>query len=246
MEGDGVGRRPQPRARLDQGVGAERIAGIELALVRHRDEVDRGLRPALGEAAVPEGIVTQRLDLPDAVLLHIFILVNAAFPPGALLALGGFVQAGLHLRAAADLGALPVGRDVDDHLQLRMIEQPAVARAVMTLRETGLEALDIEAADALLALVDAAEEPDLAILGEQVDHLIILRFVDEIAVGILHLADLALVLQPPHLLLEIGDTLAEQAELGGVHRVGGHIILLVRAMSSGQRPSASSRSISSR
>ena len=52
-----------------------------------------------------------------------------------------------------------------------MIEQPAVARAVMALGELGLEALDIEAAHARLALVDAAEEPDLAILGEQVDAL---------------------------------------------------------------------------
>src|ERR1043165_6355275 len=114
VEGHGIGRRPEARAGFDQGIGAERIAGVELALVRHRDEVDRALRPALGEAAMPEGIITQRLDLPDAVLLHIFILVYAALPPGALIALGALVQAGLHLRAAADLGALPVGRHVDD------------------------------------------------------------------------------------------------------------------------------------
>ena len=72
------------------------------------------------------------------------------------------------------MGGLAVGGDVDHHLQLGMVEQPAVARAIVALREIGLETLDIEAADPGLALVDPAQKPHFAFIGEEVDNLIIL------------------------------------------------------------------------
>jgi hypothetical protein len=84
--------------------------------------------------------------------------------------------------------------DVDHHLHLRVIEQPAIARAIMTLGEVGLEPLNIQTTDAGLFLVDAAEEPDFAFIGEQVGDFVILRFVDQITIGVLDATDLMNVL----------------------------------------------------
>src|ERR1700758_1284753 len=86
-----------------------------------------------------------------------------------------------------------------------MIEQPAVARAVVPLRELLLEALDVEAPYTGLALVDAAEKPHVAIVGEQIDDLVVLRLVDEVAVGVLQAADLVDVLLDRELVLELLD-----------------------------------------
>ncbi len=87
-----------------------------------------------------------------------------------------------------------IGRDINHHLQLRMIQQPAIARAIMALGKLGLKTFDIEAADTGLALVDAAQEPNFAIVGKQIDDFVILRFVDEIAIAVLDPADLVDVL----------------------------------------------------
>ncbi len=95
----------------------------------------------------------------------------------------------------------------------------------MALRELGLEALDIEAADAALALVDAAEEPDFAVVSEEIDAFVILRFVDEIAVAVLELPDRAFVLKPADFILQLGELVAQQAQFGGVvKRFGSQLI----------------------
>src|SRR5271165_3057731 len=65
MERHGIGCRPQPRRRTDQRIRPQRVLGIQLR--GHRDEIDGRLRPAFGEAAMPEREVAQRLYFPNAV-----------------------------------------------------------------------------------------------------------------------------------------------------------------------------------
>src|ERR1700722_5781356 len=212
MKRHGIGRGPQPRRWVYQRVGTERILRVER--LGHRNEVDRRLRPTLIEAAMPEREVSQRLDLPDAVFAHIVVLVDAALPPGALRPLGRLVQTGLHGRAAAYLRRAAVRRHVDDHLQLRMIQQPAIARSVMPLGELCLKALDIQTPYARLALVYTAKEPDIALIREQVHYLVVLRLVDEIAVAVLNTADLMNVLLDRELVFELVDARCERGDVG--------------------------------
>src|SRR5580698_10767015 len=94
VEGNGGGRRPKPRGRLNEGVGTQGILRIQR--LGHGNEINRRLRPAFGETAVPERKIAQRLDLPYPILTNEVVLVDAAFPPGALLALCRFVQSRLH------------------------------------------------------------------------------------------------------------------------------------------------------
>ena len=108
----------------------------------------------------------------------------------------------------------PSGSTSTTSWMLGMVEQEAVDRAVIAVGEGGLEAVDIEPLRAGLALEQAAEEADLAILGEQVDDLIVQAFVDQIAVEMLELADRLLVLlhlqsagQSRDLGLERGDAI---------------------------------------
>ena len=201
MEGHRVRRGPQPRLGILERIGSQRVLRVAGAV--HGDEVDRSLGPPFSEAAVPEGEITQRLDLPNAVLAHVVVLVEATLPPGALLTLGRVVQPRLHHRAAASLRRAAVGSHVDDHLHLRVIEQPAVARAVVAVGEGGLEALDIQAPHAGLTAEDSTEKPHLAVLGEEVNDLVVLRLVDEVAVRVLQAADLVNVLLDRQLVLEL-------------------------------------------
>src|SRR6266403_1766864 len=225
VERDGIGRRPQPRWRIHECIRSDGVLGV--APLRHGDKIERGFLPPLGEAAVPERVITQRPDLPSIVAAHVVVFVDATLPPCALPAIGRVMQPGLHYRASAYLGRAAVLRDVDDHLQLRVIEQPAVARAVVPLRELLLEALDVQAAHAGLALVDAAEKPHLGVLGEQVDNLVVLRLVDEVAVGVLNAADLVNILLDRKIVLEPFDA---GRECGNVAHVevflrSGHICM---------------------
>src|SRR5580700_12195326 len=73
---------PQARRRIDECIRSERV--LRVAHLGHGDEIDRGLLPTFGEATVPEREVAQRLYLPDAILAHVVVLVDAALPPGAL------------------------------------------------------------------------------------------------------------------------------------------------------------------
>src|SRR5580692_1758216 len=211
VEGNGVGRRPKPRGRLNEGVRTQGVLRIER--LGHGNEINRRLRPAFGKTAMPERKIAQRLDLPYAILANIVVFVDAAFPPCALLTLRRLVQSRLHHRPAAQAGSVAIRRDVDDHLQLRMFQQPAVARAVMALGEIRLKASDVEAPYAGLALVDAAEEPHVAILREQVDHLVVLRLVDEIPVRILDTADLVDVLLNRELVFELFDSRGQGGDI---------------------------------
>ena len=74
------------------------------------------------------------------------------------------------------------------------------------------EAVDVEPTDAFLAFPDAAEEAHFAVVGEQLDHLVIHALVDQVAVEELQLAHVELVLaalQAPVHRLEPGFELRE-------------------------------------
>ena len=135
------------------------------------------------------------------------------------------MQARLHHRAPAHGGRPAVGGDIDDHLQLRMIEQPAIARAIVPLGKRALKPLDIEPPHPGLAAIDAAEEPDFALVGKQVDDFVVLRFVDEIAVSVLHLADLFDVLLDRQLMFEPRDPRLERGHVRHWHPLFGPFVL---------------------
>src|SRR4051812_34544160 len=108
MKRNRVSRGPQARLRLHVLIGTEWI--LREQGLCHGDEIDRCLLPALGEAAMPERKVAQRLDPPGIGLADKVVLVETAFPPGAWIALRALVQAGLHHRSAAHLGGFPIRR----------------------------------------------------------------------------------------------------------------------------------------
>jgi hypothetical protein len=106
-----------------------------------------------------------------------------------------------------------------------MIEQPAVARAVVPLRKRRTKPIDIEPSQADLALVDPTEEPDLAIIRKQVDAFIILRFVDEIAVGILNAADLVDILLDSQIMFKPVNPRRQGSQIS--HRISPSVISLL-------------------
>jgi hypothetical protein len=77
-----------------------------------------------------------------------------------------------------------------------MIEQETVDRSGPAAGEEILEPGLVEPRGAGLATVDTGEEDHLAVLGEQVHHLVIHADVDIIAIGVMELADRRFVLEP--------------------------------------------------
>ena len=59
----------------------------------------------------------------------------------------------------------------------------------MVLGKILAKPLDVQPAHAGLAAPDAAVEPDLAALGEEIHDLVVLRLVDEVAVRVLQAPD---------------------------------------------------------
>src|SRR5256886_7101175 len=131
VERDGIGRRPQPRWRIHECIRSDGVLGV--APLRHGDKIDRGFLPPLGEAAVPERVITQRLDLPSIVPAHVVVLVDATLPPGALPAIGRVMQPGLHHGASAYLGGAAVLRDVDDRSEEHTSELQSQSNLVCRL-----------------------------------------------------------------------------------------------------------------
>ncbi len=70
-----------------------------------------------------------------------------------------------------------------------MVEEQAVDRAVAPLREVATKAVAIQAAQAGLAAKDAAHEVHLAVVGKQIDDLVVQTLVEVVAIRELHLAD---------------------------------------------------------
>src|SRR3569832_2633059 len=94
-----------------------------------------------------------------------------------------------------------------------MVEQKAVYRAVVVVGEVLAEPADVKTAHALLALVDAAHETDLAVVREEIDGLGIHAFVDQIAIGVLQPPDSVYVLELAHLVRQLLDRGFELGDL---------------------------------
>ena len=229
MEGEGRGVGPQPRRVREQLVGAVGVLGVGDRRVRH--EVGRGVGPAVLQAAMPERPVEQPPDLPGAVLADVVVLVEAALQPLAdRRAVRGreLVSAGLHQHAEACPRRATVVVDRYDVLHDRVVEQAAEGRAVLPVGEAGAEAARVQAGGAGLALVDAADEDDLAVVGEQVHDLVIQALVEVVAVGVLQVADGEQVLDLAQAQLQRGDPL--------LPFLGGHDALLVSCPALTQLP----------
>src|SRR5579875_2050978 len=145
--------------RHDRGIGPERrplrgdlvgAAGIvRVCSLEERSLMGLAVRPARLEVGLPGEAVVEHLDLPDAAVLDVLVLVDAGFPPllrqrGGLVALAR-VAAALQQAAEAPAGGAPVRRHVHDVLKLQVIEQEPVDRPIASPRERGPEAADVEA-----------------------------------------------------------------------------------------------------
>lgn len=204
--------RPEHRV-LTQLVRSLRVFRICLGHEGH--VVGLGVRPALPKLGVPEGEVLQPEDLPHAILLDVLILVYAALPPlhqpTRVRVLDALVRAGGHHASESALGTGAFGVDVDDALDLGVIEEETVDWPVAAVHEGLREAADVEAADAVLAIVAAAEELNagVRVVGVEVDnlepsvantatcngaaHLLVQALVEIVAVLVLQLAHFLLV-----------------------------------------------------
>ncbi len=115
----------------------------------------------------------QALDLPEAVFLHVVVLVRAAAPLGRI---GLGCGADLGNEAPPTLRRLAIVRDVDDGLQLQIVEQLSAYQAFgRGARYVVLNAL----------LADehaAATELQRAFVGEEIGRVFPLRLVDVEAV----------------------------------------------------------------
>ena len=127
---------------------------------------------------------------------------------------------------ARSLRGHAVGLDVDDVLQLRVVEQEAVDRAVVVVGEALAEAVDVEPPDAFLAFPHAAEEAHFAIVGEQVDDLVVHAFVDQVAVEELQLAHVEFVLAPGQALAPVRPLCFKRCELVFGHRLSPNLYVL--------------------
>ena len=127
---------------------------------------------------------------------------------------GEFVMtAGLHEDAEARVGEFAVRRNVDDVLQHHVIEQVALHGSVVPTGEVLVEAVAIETAGAGLAAEDAADEVDLAIVGEQIHDFVVQALVEVVAVLVLEVADGLRVLKLSDLAGEFFHFLFERANL---------------------------------
>ncbi len=147
------------------------------------------MRPALLERALVDAHVAAGPDFPDSALVHVVVLVEAAFPPllrkHARAARPRLVAAGRHQVTKTPFGRLAVSGHVHDVLQLRVIEQKTVDRAVHTPGKILAEAGAIEPAQPRLAAEGAAHEADLAVVAEQVHDFVVETFVEVVAVSVL-------------------------------------------------------------
>jgi hypothetical protein len=142
--------------------------------------VGLGVRPSFLERRMPEGEVLQPEDLPHAILLDIFVLIDASFPPlyepARVRVLDALVGTGRHHAAETALCTCTLGVHVDDALDLRMVEQEAVYRAIAAGHKCFGEAANVETLHAFFAIVAAAEELNARVrmVGIEVGNLVLL------------------------------------------------------------------------
>jgi len=95
------------------------------------------------------------------------------------------------VQEAAEAGARrrAIGRDRDHVLQLQMLEQLPVRRAVAAFSERLAKASRVQAPRASLALEQAVQESHVALRGKKLDDLVIQALVDQVTVGVVEPAD---------------------------------------------------------
>src|SRR5262249_23349243 len=113
----------------------------------------------------------------------------------------------------------------------------------VTLRETIPKTLDVQTTHTGLAFVDAAQEPDIPVVREKIDDLVVHRLVDEVAIDVLDAADLVDVLLDCELVLQLFNPGCKGCDV--VHAVCSPIGLLKparlrpgRVRSPGSRPAS--------
>jgi len=190
-----------------------RIVGISRRQERHI--VGLGVRPTLLKSRVPEGEVLQAKDFPHAILLDVLVLVDATLPPlhqaPRVCVLDALMGARRHHAAEATFRASALVVHVDDALDLGVIEQEAVHRAITAGHEGLGEAIDVEPLHALFAIVAATEELDARVrmigvqlsnlvssakgdgIGHWASHLLVQALVEIVAVLVLELANFLLI-----------------------------------------------------
>ena len=165
-----------PEHRLfDELVRPVRILWIECAEERH--VIRLRVCPTLLEGRVPEWKVFQFPNLPDAIFLDIFVLVNAAFPPlhdAAWVCVGDtFVCTSLHHAPKPAFGMDAILIHVDDALNLGVIEEEAVDWSIATCHKCFGEAANVETLHPTLAQKAPSEELDIGIrvVGIEISYL---------------------------------------------------------------------------
>src|SRR5690606_38975965 len=141
-------------------------------------------------------VEAQRLDLPDAIFLHVAVLIDAIAPFGVLL-----VLAEHSVVAPAGGGAHAVTRHVDRRLE----REPFVELAVDQPFLPAVETLEVFA-DAILADIDPVDaELERAVRGEEIRRLAPPPAVDVETDRALHLLDRARAFEPFAPLRELCD-----------------------------------------
>jgi len=118
------------------------------------------------------------------------------------------------LHAATEPGAcsFAIRRNVDDVLVLRMIQQKSVYRFVLPAGEVLAEPFYVKAARTVPALENSAHEPDLAIVGKQIDYFLVQTLVKIVAVAVLQLPDSLFVLKDSELQGQLIDFFLKRLE----------------------------------
>ncbi len=177
-----------------------RINLVQLArrMIRRQLRIDAWRRlcifpPALVVARHERGIEVQRLNLPDAVALHVGVLVNA-FAPGSLPA----ELAGHREFAAASARGIAIRCNVDHGLKLNVIVEPAIDQTMTAQRAQKFTHALLADVHALLSHLDGA------LIGEQVCHLVPHGAIEVVAVDALEILNFRFVTEQCRAMREIG------------------------------------------
>ncbi len=161
------------------------------------------LRPALLQGRVHLEVGVEPGDFPNAILLAIFILIDAIADHA-----GGVQVTGRNQRPPAALGVCAVRRDIHNGLDLGVIVQLAILRLAQPLQVLQHPRPTDEDA--------AATDFQRAVLGIQIRNLLPQVLVHVVPVGTLQDLDLALIIQSIHLPLQLRDA-ACRGRCGQLH-----------------------------
>src|SRR5277367_2861881 len=191
--------------RRNEDVGIE-LVGFGRRLIRWeaRDWSRRGIAaliPALVVVHVVSHVVVQLLDFPDAVFLHVLVLVGSLRPLRAPMQSSELLEC-----APASLGSQAVRRDINHGLELHVVEERSVL-------EFG-KRVEIRAHAVLANPYTAQTNFERAVFREKIGGLVPLAFVHVVAVGALEIGDGDIVLRVLRLLGELRDLNFQRFDFG--------------------------------